>query len=55
MNFGFPEMIVVGIIIIVLFGAKRIPELAKGLGTGIRDFKKAMSEEPEEKETKQKS
>ena len=36
-----PELIVILVIILVFFGAKRIPELAKGLGKGIREFKNA--------------
>jgi sec-independent protein translocase protein TatA len=36
---GWPEMLIIALIIIVLFGARRIPEVAKGLGEGIRSFK----------------
>lgn len=43
---GFPELIVVFVIVFLLFGAKRIPELASGLGEGIRGFKKALNEDP---------
>ena len=45
--FGMPggqEMIVILVIILLLFGAKRLPELAKGLGKSIREFKKATNE-----------
>ncbi len=45
---GMTEWLIILAIVLVLFGAKKIPELAKGLGTGIKDFKKAMSEEEEE-------
>jgi sec-independent protein translocase protein TatA len=38
------ELIVVLVVILVLFGAKRIPEFAKGLGQGIKEFKKASSD-----------
>ncbi len=48
-NLGVPELIVIGIIVVFLFGARRIPELASGLGQGIRTFKKALNEEPEKK------
>jgi sec-independent protein translocase protein TatA len=41
-NFGTGEMIVVVIAILILFGAKKIPELAQGLGKGMREFKKAL-------------
>ena len=40
-NIGFGELLVVLIIILVLFGAKRLPEIGKALGEGIREFKKA--------------
>ena len=41
---GGQELIIILIIVILLFGAKKIPELAKGLGTGIKEFKKASNE-----------
>ncbi len=43
-----PELLVILLIIVLLFGAKKIPELAKGLGSGIKNFKKAMKEDEEE-------
>jgi sec-independent protein translocase protein TatA len=39
-----PELIIVVLIILLFFGAKRIPELARGLGKGIREFKDATKE-----------
>jgi len=44
---SMPELIVILVIILLLFGAKKIPDLAKGLGSGIKNFKKAMNEEDE--------
>lgn len=41
MNFGPQEMLIVLVIVIILFGAKRIPELGKSLGQGIKEFKKS--------------
>ena len=42
MNFPGPtELLIIFIIVLLLFGAKRLPELAKGLGKGIREFKDA--------------
>ena len=35
------ELVIIVIIILILFGGKKIPELAKGLGSGIKNFKKA--------------
>jgi len=41
MNLGAPEIIFVLLIVVIFFGAKKIPELAQGLGKGIREFRKA--------------
>lgn len=41
---GTPEIILIAIVILVLFGAKKIPELMQGLGKGVKEFKKASSE-----------
>ena len=43
---GFPELIVILVIILVLFGGAKIPEIMKSLGSGIKEFKKAVKEEP---------
>ena len=40
-NFGGTEILLIGVAIILLFGAKRIPELFRGMGQGIREFKDA--------------
>jgi len=42
------EIILILAVILILFGAKKLPELAKGLGTGIKEFKKATREVTEE-------
>jgi len=42
---GGPELIVIAIIVLLLFGGKKIPELMKGLGNGIREFKSASKNE----------
>ncbi len=41
---GGPEWIVIALVVLLLFGAKRIPDLARGLGKGIREFKDATKE-----------
>jgi sec-independent protein translocase protein TatA len=41
---GTPEIILVVIVILVLFGAKKIPEFMQGIGKGIKEFKKATSD-----------
>lgn len=49
MSLGVPELIIIFLIIILLFGGSRLPQIGKGLGEGIRNFRKGMraGEEPE--------
>ena len=44
LNLGGGEIILILAVVLILFGAKKIPELAKGLGQGIKEFKKATNE-----------
>jgi sec-independent protein translocase protein TatA len=44
---GMQELIIILVIVLVLFGAKRLPELASGMGKAIRNFKKATTEPDE--------
>ncbi len=44
MNIGWQEILLILLIALLLFGAKKIPDLARGLGKGIREFKKGLSE-----------
>ncbi len=44
---GFQELIIIMVIVLILFGGKKIPELMGGLGKGIKSFKKGL-DEPEE-------
>jgi len=46
--FGGWEIILILAVVLILFGAKKLPELAKGLGTGIKEFKKATREVTDE-------
>jgi sec-independent protein translocase protein TatA len=43
-NLGTTEILLILLVILIFFGAKKIPELAQGLGKGIREFKKATRE-----------
>ncbi len=54
-NLGAPEIFLIGLVILLLFGAKKIPEFMAGLGKGIREFRKAARDiqEDVEKEIKQ--
>ncbi len=53
---GFQEILVIALIVLLLFGGKKIPELMKGLGKGVKSFKDGMNEvtnlEEEKKEEK---
>jgi len=47
-NLGAGEIILILLVILILFGAKKIPELAKGLGKGMSEFKKGLREVEDE-------
>ncbi|MBI3259589.1 MAG: twin-arginine translocase TatA/TatE family subunit [Ignavibacteriae bacterium] len=49
---GTPELLIIALAILLFFGAKKIPDLMKGLGSGIKEFKKAASNEDEKDEKK---
>ena len=53
-SIGMPELIIGLVIILLLFGAKRVPELARGLGSGVREFKKGTQEGEVEKKEEEK-
>jgi sec-independent protein translocase protein TatA len=48
-SFGTQEILLCAIVALILFGGKKIPELAKGLGEGIRNFKDAIKSDDTEK------
>ncbi len=50
MNLGAPELILIFLVVLVLFGAKKIPELAQGLGKGVKEFRKAMKDVQDDSE-----
>lgn len=48
--YGFPggtELVVIAVVVLLLFGGRKIPEMMRGLGTGIKEFKKGVSEDDE--------
>ncbi len=53
MGIGTPEIIIIVLIVLLLFGGKKIPELMRGLGSGVKEFKKAtnLDEETEARRT----
>ena len=52
-DIGFPELIVILVIILLVFGAGRVPEIARSLGKAINEFKKAMKEDDSESSKKE--
>jgi sec-independent protein translocase protein TatA len=47
-DIGFSEILLILLVVVLLFGGRKIPELMKGLGQGIKEFKKASKYDPEE-------
>jgi sec-independent protein translocase protein TatA len=47
---GAPEIIIIAVLILLLFGGKKIPELMRGLGKGMKEFKNASKEIEKEKD-----
>jgi sec-independent protein translocase protein TatA len=45
---GWQELILIFLVVLLIFGAKRIPDIAQGIGKGIREFKKALKETEDE-------
>ena len=56
MSLGFGEIVLILVIVLIVFGAKRLPEIGKALGTGVREFKKEVKnlkdDAPEDKPAK---
>ena len=50
--FGTQEIIIIAVVLILLFGAKKIPQLMRGMGSGIKEFKDGMKEGENEAEKK---
>lgn len=50
---GMPELIVIAIILILLFGANKIPQIARGLGSSVSEFKKGLKDTGENNDAKQ--
>ena len=55
-RFGLPEILIILVIVILIFGANRLPELGRGIGKGIRNFKDATKhDQDDDKDDKDKS
>jgi sec-independent protein translocase protein TatA len=46
---GGPELLIIALVVVLLFGGRKLPDLAKGLGEGIRNFRKSVKDESEAK------
>ena len=49
LRFGTIEIVIMVLVVLLLFGGRKIPELMRGLGSGIKEFKKASKEEEDDK------
>ena len=49
---GWPQIVLIAVVILLVFGGRKIPELMRGLGSGIKEFKDASKEPSEEEDTK---
>jgi sec-independent protein translocase protein TatA len=47
-DLGFEKILLIVLVFFIFFGAKKIPEMAQGLGKGIREFKKALKDVPDD-------
>ena len=56
-NLGFTEILLIVLVIVLLFGGRKIPELMKGIGQGMKEFKKAsqLDDDSEKKSTESKN
>ena len=50
MGLGIPELVIIVTILVLIFGANRLPELARGVGRGIRNFKDATRDGPKDRD-----
>lgn len=54
MGFGTTEILIILLLVAILFGARKLPELGKGIGEGIRNFRKSLKDENESDSDKEK-
>jgi len=50
---GWPQVLLIAVVVLLLFGGKKIPELMKGLGSGIKEFKDASKKDDSSQDTKE--
>ena len=51
---GWPQIVLIAVVVLLLFGGRKIPELMRGLGSGIKEFKDASKEDEKDKELDEK-
>ncbi len=54
-NIGVPELVIILVILLLLFGAKKLPELAKSLGSSAKELRKGLKDEIQDDESKSKN
>jgi len=52
MSFGFQELLIIFLIVIVLFGASKLPQLGRGIGEGIKNFKRGLKNDDDDPPSK---
>ena len=48
---GWPQIVLIAVVVLLIFGGKKIPELMRGLGSGIKEFKDASKDDTDKKST----
>ena len=54
MRFGWPEILIIVLIVLLIFGGRKIPELMRGMGRGVKEFKKGVKDGESDTEAPQK-
>lgn len=54
-NIGAPELILILLIVLLLFGARKLPELSRSIGTSVKELRKGMSDDKKDENTKEQS
>ena len=52
---GLPELLIIGLVVLLLFGSTKIPQLMRGMGSGISEFKKGLKEGADEEKKSEKT
>lgn len=55
LDLGAPELVIILAIVLLLFGGKKLPELSKSLGSSMRELRKGINDDPQDKKSDEKS